>query len=115
MKIQKHEDVGINSLRDLTKEELIGCIEYTVERNKSAKFWLERYVLQIADQRREAALANMEEAGDRWINLQKEYVKLLEPYKGKKIGDIPMDVIEKGAELEKKIRIAQEKYFATFG
>ena len=114
MKIQKHEDVGINSLCDLTKEELIECIENTIKNNHSAKFWFERYLLHIADRRREKKLTDMEAKGDRWINLQKEYVELLKPYKGKKIGDIPTDIIKKGAELEKQIRIARDKYFATF-
>lgn len=114
-KIQKHEDVGINSIRDLTKEELISCIERVFEMDRSAKFWFERCVLHIADKRREKKLQDEEAKGDRWINLQKEYKELIKPYLGKKLGEWPSDVIEKGAALEREIKEAQEEYFATFG
>lgn len=114
-RIQKHEDVGINSLRDLTKEELIACIERTFEMDRSAKFWFERYLLHIADKRREKKLEEDAAKGDKWIRLQKEYEELLRPHRGKKIGELPPDVIEKGVALERAIKKAQEEYFATFG
>lgn len=114
MKILKHEDVGILSIKDLTKEELIYCIENVLKMNSSAKFWFERRVLDIANIRREKKLQDEEAKGKRWIDLQKEYEELTKPYRGKKLTEWPMDVIEKGAALERKIREAQEEYFATF-
>lgn len=115
MKIQHFDDIGIKTLRDLTKEELIYCIEHSLEHNSSAKFWFERRLLDIADKRREKKLKEDEEKGSRWIDLQKEYAELLKPYSGKKLGEIPADILERGAELERKIQKAQEEYFATFG
>lgn len=115
MKIQQFDDVGIKTLRDLTKEELIYCIEHTLERNSSAKFWFERRLIDIADKRRRKKLKEDEEKGNRWISLLKEYEELLKPYKGAKIGDLPADIIEKGAKLEREIKKAQEEYFDTFG
>lgn len=115
MKIQHFEDVGIKNLRDLTKEELIYCIEHSLEHNSSAKFWFECRLLDIADKRRGKKLKEDEEKGNKWINLMKEYEELLKPYKGVKIGDLPADVIAKGAKLERKIKKAREVYFATFG
>lgn len=115
MKIQHFEDVGIKSLRDLTKEELIFCIEGAIEQNSSAKFWFNRRLLDIADKRRQKKLEEDEAKGVRFINLRKEYEELIKPYRGKKLGELPSDVIEKGAALERKIKKAQEEYFATFG
>lgn len=114
MKIQHFEDVGIKNLRDLTKEELIFCIEGALEWDRSAKFWFDRRLLDVADKRRQKKLNEDEAKGDRWINLQKEYSELIKPYRGKKLGEWPTDVIEKGAALERKIIKAQEEYFATF-
>lgn len=114
MKIQHFEDVGIKTLRDLTKEELIYCIEHSLEHNHSARFWFERRLLDIADKRRNRKLKEDEEKGNRWIKLTKEYEELLKPYSGKKIGELPLDVINKGAELERKIKKAKEEYFDTF-
>lgn len=115
MKIQKHEDVGICSLRDLTKEELIECIEHALEHNSSAKYWFEWHLITIADRRRQKKIDEDAAKGDRWIALQNEYTELLKPYKGKTVGELPADVIEKGAALEREIKKAQEVYFATFG
>lgn len=115
VKIFKHEDVGINSIRDLTKEELISCIENVLEMNSSAKFWFERRVLDVADKRREKKLRDDEAKGDKWVRLEREYADLLAPYRGKKIGELPADVIKKGAELEREIKKAYEEYTATFG
>lgn len=115
MKIQHFEDVGIESLRDLTKEELIFCIEGVIKQNSSAKFWFGRRLIDIADKRRQKKLEEDEAKGNRWIKLQKEYEELIKPYRGKKLGEWPADVIEKGAELERKVREAQKEYFATFG
>ena len=87
MKIQEFNDVGIKNLNDLTKEELIYCIKGALERDRSAKY----------------------------IDAVKEYEKLLEPYKGMKIGELPPEVVQKGAELERKAKKAWEAYSATFG
>lgn len=114
MKITKHEDVGINSIRDLTKEELVECIEYALERDKSAKFWLERRVLDIADRRRDKKLKDDEAKGDKWIALEKEYEELLRPYAGKPWSETPTSVIQRAAELAKAARKAQKEYFETF-
>lgn len=110
----KVEYAGINSIRDLTKEELITCIEQTLERDRAAKFWFERYVLEIANKRAEKKLKEDESKGDRWIRLENEYIELLKPYRGKKISDIPADIIERGAALEKEAKKAAKEYFATF-
>ena len=50
-----------------------------------------------------------------YIDAVKEYEKLLEPYKGTKIGELPPEVVQKGAELERKAKKAWEAYSATFG
>jgi len=114
MKITGCEDVGIKKLQDLSKEELVECLEYVAERNRSDKFWIDRKLLYIADKRRKKKLEEDEAKGNKWINLQREYEELLRPYKGKTIGELPAEIIEKGAKLERAIRKAQEEYFATF-
>lgn len=114
MKITKHEDVGINSIRDLTKEELIECIEYALECDESAKFWFERRVLTITDRRREKKLQDDEAKGNKWIELEKEYEGLLRPYAGKPWSEVPTDVIQKAEEVAKAARKAQKEYFETF-
>ena len=112
--ITKREDVGIYSIRDLTKNEIIYCIERIFEIDERAKFWFDRAVIQVADQRAEKKLNQDMKKGDKWIELLKEYEELLKPYRGKKIGEMPPDVLKKGVELEKEIKKAQEEYFATF-
>ena len=107
-------DAGIGGLKDLTKEELLYCIGLVTEYNSSAQFWLNRAIVEIADRRRKKKLEEDEAKGDRWINLQRQYEELLKPYAGKKIGELPPDVIEKGAKLEQAIKKAQKEYFDTF-
>ena len=114
-KIQKIEDVGINTIRDLTKEELIECIEKALEHNSSAQFWFQRSLLDIADRRRSKKLEEDEAKGTKWIELEKEYQKLLAPYDGKTWADVPTDIIDKAAALSKEANKAKEAYFATFG
>ena len=107
-------DAGIKRLRDLTKDELLYCIERITEYDSSAHFWLNQAVVIIADRRRKKKLDEDEAKGDRWISLQQQYAELLKPYSGKNIGELPPDVIEKGARLERAIRQAQKEYFDTF-
>lgn len=114
IKIQKHEDVGINTIRDLSKEELIECITHTLEHDHSAKFLFERKLLYIAEERREKKLKEDEAKGDKWLALEKEYAELLKPYSGMKWKDVPTDVITKAAEISKAAKKAQEEYFDTF-
>ena len=114
IKIQKHEDVGINTIRDLSKEELIECITRTLERDSHAKFWFERQLLYVAEKRREKKLKEDEAKGDKWLALEKEYAELLKPYDGMKWKDVPTDIIAKAAEISKAAKNAQEEYFDTF-
>lgn len=113
-KILACPDAGINGLKDLTKEELLYCIDRMTEYNTSAGFWLNRAIVDIADRRRKKKLDEDEAKGDRWIDLQRQYEELLKPYVGKKIGELPPEVIEKGAKLERAIKKAQKEYFDTF-
>ena len=107
-------DAGIGGLKDLTKEELLYCIGRVTEYNSSAQFGLNEAIVEIADRRRKKKLEEDKAKGDRWINLQRQYAELLKPYEGKNIGELPPDVIEKGAKLERAIRKAQKEYFDTF-
>lgn len=115
MKIQEFNDVGIKNLNDLTKEELIYCIKGALELDRSAKFWFERRLIEVADKRRRKKIDEDEAKGKAYIDAVKEYEKLLEPYKGMKIGELPPEVVQKGAELERKAKKAWEAYSATFG
>lgn len=108
------EDVGILAIRDLTRDELIECVEAACRHNSSAQFWVRREIIYIADKRRKKKLEADEAKGEKWIRLQKEYADMLRPYAGKKIGELPAEVIEKGAKLERAIQKAQKEYFATF-
>lgn len=107
-------DAGIGGLNDLTKEELLYCIGRVTKYNSSAQFWLNRAIVEISDRRRKKKLEEDEAKGDRWINLLRQYAELLKPYAGKKIGELPPDVIKKGAKLERAIKKAQKEYFDTF-
>ena len=114
VKLVAHEDAGIRSIRDLTKEELIECIERTLKCDSSARYWFDNAVHYVAARRMQKKTEADAKLRERWIELQKEYEELLRPYAGKKIGELPTDVIKKGAGLERAIREAQKKYFATF-
>lgn len=115
MKIQEFNDVGIKNLNDLTREELIYCINGVLERDRSANFWFERRLIDVADKRRRKKLDEDEAKGKAYIDAVKEYEKLLEPYRGMKAGELPPEVIQKGMELARKINEAWEAYSATFG
>ena len=106
------EDVGINTIHDLTKQELIECIRYIL--HYCSRYALDRCISDIAYSRRLKKLDDESAKGDRWIQLQEEYCKLLAPYQGMKIGELPPEIIEKGAKLEREIKKAKEEYLATF-
>ena len=106
------KDVGINTIHDLTKEELIECIGYML--HYCSRYALDRCIADIAHSRRLKKLEDESAKCDRWIQLREEYCKMLEPYQGMKIGELPPEIIEKGAKLERKIKKARDEYFATF-
>lgn len=107
-------EVGIFSLEDLTKKELLFVLKAVIQSSSSAKFWHGRYMIEVARKRHEKKLEEDEKKGERWISLQKEYEDLMRPYFGWKLGDIPMEITEKAAKLQGDIEKAQKEYFATF-
>ena len=84
-------------LEEATKEELVWWIrEHSFELHQAMKHFSSDIMLHRSQQYNEKAKL----AGERYSDALAEYSKLLSPYMGRKISEIPRDICKKGAELE---------------
>lgn len=93
-------------LEEATKEELVWWI-----RNHAFElhYELEHFESDIMLRRYRQFNDKAHSAGERYSKALAEYSKLLEPYMGRKISEIPRGVCEKGAELERVMQQASKE------
>lgn len=105
-------DVGIKSIKDLTKEELIELVDYSYTLGNTYLF--DDAILRIVDRRLEKKRADKDAKFERWSRLVDEYKKLTQPYNGKRVSEVPPDVLHRCAELERKIERASAALTAIY-
>lgn len=90
-------EVGIRSLKDLTKDELIYCINAAAIDECRLKWALQ----DIADKRQKKKWQKEDAAMAQYRKLLEELVALVSPYQGK---ELPRDVALKENAIVKKMR-----------
>lgn len=96
------------TLEQCTKAELIQIIKQT---NYLSEYRVNCALLDIEKQRMEKRFKEAEKYGRIANENLNKYIEILKPYEGKKVIDIPYDIISEAAEYEKAFKKAQEKEF----
>lgn len=94
------------TLEQCTKSELIQIIKQT---NWLSESRVNRALLDIEKQRIEKRFKKAEEYGRIATENLNKYIETLKPYEGKKVTDIPSNIILKAAKYEKAYTEAQKK------
>ncbi len=99
-------------LEEATKEELIWWIK---EHSVALSLRPSEFEADIMRRRHDVYMARADKAGDRYDKALKSYQALLTPYLGKSLGDLPKDVLDQGARLEKTMNAAQRERIRLWG
>lgn len=99
-------EVGIRSLKDLTKDELIYCINAAC----TDEYRLHWALLSVADKRREKKWQEEDAAMAQRTKLSKELMALVSPYEGMPLSKVPHDVVLKADALARRMQQLEEKF-----
>lgn len=99
-------------LEQATKEELIWWIR---EHSFALSYRPSDFEADIMRRRHDIYMEWADKAGERFDKALESYQALLTPYLGKPLGDLPKDVLDQGAKLEKTMNAAQRERMRLFG
>lgn len=99
-------EVGIRSLKDLTKDELIYCINAAC----TDEYRLHWALLSVADKRQEAKWRKEDEAMAQHSKLSKELMALVSPYEGMPLSKVPHDVVLKADALARQMQQLEKSF-----
>ena len=94
------------TLEQCTKAELIQIIK---QLNWLDKHRINCALIDIETQRMQKRFKEAEKYGKMASENLNKYIEILKPYEGKKVIDIPSEIISKAAEYEKAFKKAEEK------
>jgi hypothetical protein len=100
-------EVGIRSLKDLTKDELIYCINAAAI-DECRLNWA---LISVADKRQEAKWRKEDEAMAQHSKLSKELMALVSPYEGMPLSKVPHDVVLKADALARRMQRLEKSFF----
>ena len=98
-------------LEEATKEELIWFKEHSF----ALSYRPSDFEADIMQRRHDIYMEQADKAGERYDKALESYKSLLTPYLGKPLGDLPRDVLDQGAKLEKTMNAAQKERMRLFG
>ena len=99
-------------LEDATKDELIWWIK---EHSFALSYRSGDFEADIMRHRHDVYMERADKAGDRYDKALKSYQALLTPYLGKSLENLPKDVLDQGAKLEKTMNAAQRDRIRLLG
>lgn len=103
-------------LKDCTKEELIFVIErlgvYTLS---DTDYYVQRALDDVEDQRNEKKRIAARRLASYSAEKMREYVRLLAPYDGRLITDMPLAVLEQADAAMKEAHAADAKWMKLMG
>lgn len=99
-------------LEDATKEELIWWIQ---EHAFALSYRPGDFEADIMLHRHDVYMERADKAGEQYDKALELYTSLLTPYLGKPLGDLPREVLDKGAKLEKTMNAAQKERMRLLG
>lgn len=99
-------------LEDATKEELIWWIK---EHAFALSLRTSEFEADIMRRRHDVYMERADQCGDQYDQALQSYQALLTPYLGKPLGELPKDVLDKGAKLEKVMKKAWQERMRLWG
>ena len=99
-------------LEDATKEELIWWIR---EHAFALSLRPSDFEADIMWRRHDVYMERADQCSEQYDQALKSYQTLLTPYLGKPLGDLPKDVLDKGAKLEKTMKKAWQEMMRLRG
>lgn len=104
------------TLRQCTKEELLYIFKQLKEHYLfNLDYHINLCLSDIEYQRDMKKIDEGRKFAEQSYKKRIEYAKLLEPYEGKKITDVPIDILKKADKLLKEAHEADKKYQKTAG
>lgn len=97
------------TLAQCTKAELIWLIN-RICMYALAGHYLDRALNELAQEKEEARFCKADEYRKLALAKKHAFAELLAPYDGMQWGDIPQEVLEKAAKLEREAEIADKKW-----
>ena len=102
-------------LKDCTKDELIFVIERLQLYNPSQKHFIFRALNDVEMRREEKKSDEAKKVSAYAHKKRQEYIDLLAPYEGKRLGDIPTSVLERADAAMKEAQKADSKWNRIMG
>lgn len=103
------------TLKDCTKEELLFVIERLRFYNAENNFYARRALSDVHFQRERKKLEKAEELIAYSREKQEEYRRILEPYAGMPLTEIPVSVVEPAAAVMSEIQEADRQWDKLMG
>ena len=99
------------TLKQCTKEELLFVIEHIQTHYMfNLSYYINRALSELEYQRQMKKIDEADKYAKLSYEKMNEYAQLLKPYEGKKVVEIPLDIIKKADRLLKEAREADKKY-----
>lgn len=103
-------------LKDCTKAELFWVIDHVIKNSLGdISYLIDRALCDLEYKKKADRIEKAKELSEISFKASQEYCDLLKPYEGKKLLDVPLEVLEKADSALKRSREADKKYCKLMG
>lgn len=103
-------------LKDCTKAELLWVIDHAKKHSLGmVGSYIDNALADLEYKREMDRIDQAKQLADTARKARVEYAELLKPYEGKKLTEIPLDVLEKADEAMNRARGADKKWYRLMG
>ena len=102
------------TLQQCTQADLLFVIDRMCK-NSMGKWELKRALSDLAYEKEKARIEEARKYAKLANEARREYISTMSPYVGMKLSDVPMEVLEKAATLQKQIDSADRKWAKLMG
>lgn len=102
-------------LKDCTKEELLFVIERLQLYNLSDDYYIQRVLCDVKERRASRKLEEARRLSALFSQKWQEYIDILSPYDGKRLKDIPPEVLDRADTAMKEAQAADMKWRKLMG
>lgn len=104
------------TLKDCTKSELLWVIDHAKRHSLGmVGSYIDNALADLEYKRKMDRLDQAKKLADTASKARVEYVELLKPYDGKKLTEVPLDVLKKADDAMKRSREADKKWYRLMG
>lgn len=98
------------TLKQCTKEELLEIFARLKKQHPSSEWYIERILIDLHKERELKEIAQAENWAKISHEARTQYAELVKPYTGKKLTDVPIEIINKAEELLQTAQRADREY-----